>query len=65
MSVNPLKAKDEIGMDRLRAIMAYACLRRKKQEVMDTIQLVPKTGTIYIVNEAIDVVNADQHPLSC
>ena len=43
----PIKARKEIGMDRLRTIMAYICLRRTKQAVMSTIQLVSKTGTSF------------------
>ena len=41
----PIKARKEIGMDRLRTIMAYICLRRTKQAVMSNIELVSKTGT--------------------
>jgi hypothetical protein len=42
--VDPIKRRREIGMDTLRAAMAFVCLRRKKQAVADVIDLVPKTG---------------------
>ncbi|GKY94354.1 hypothetical protein MPSEU_000401200 [Mayamaea pseudoterrestris] len=44
--VNPIRAHKEIGLDRLRTVMSYICLRRKKQKVMQTIKLVPKTVEI-------------------
>jgi hypothetical protein len=42
--VAPIRERHSSGLDVLRAVMSFVCLRRKKQSLMENIQLVSKTG---------------------